>query len=126
MNEKYGPLILRLGLAFVFIWFGINQLISPEGFFGYVPNFLSNQINLIILLNGIFDTIIGLALLIGFKVRIITLIKSVQLTAIIITLGYNDVAIRDIGILFAGISLFFLGPDEWTLDKKKLKASGGI
>ena len=118
MNSKYGPLILRLGLAFVFIWFGINQLISPESFYGVVPSFLASNVDTVVLLNGILDTVIGLALLFGFKIRIVSVIKIVQLTAIIIALGYNPSAIRDVGILLASVALFFLGPDKWTLDKK--------
>ena len=35
--QKYAPLVLRIGLSLVFLWFGISQLVNPESFLGYVP-----------------------------------------------------------------------------------------
>lgn len=35
--KQYAPIVLRIGISLVFLWFGIHQLISPETFLDYVP-----------------------------------------------------------------------------------------
>ena len=39
--KKYSPVILRFGLAIVFLWFGFSQLKNPEPWTGLLPGFLN-------------------------------------------------------------------------------------
>ena len=39
--EKSGPVILRVGLALVFLWFGSSQLFSPTQWTSFLPGFIS-------------------------------------------------------------------------------------
>lgn len=117
-TKRYAPLVLRLGLSLVFLWFGINQLISPDMFFGYVPSWMAINPSTLIFVNGIFETVVGVMLLLGILTRLCAFAFIVHLMVIIIGLGYNDVAIRDVGLLLATLSVFLQGSDAWCLDKK--------
>src|SRR3989338_1083144 len=140
-NKKYSTDMVRIALALVFLWFGINQLINPESFLGYVPQWLyphepqmmhehpfqfmhgipNVQVHAIIMSNGIFETIFGILLLIGFFTRIAAFLLALHLFGISFSLGYNDVAVRDFGLALATISLIFSGAGEISLDKRLRK-----
>ncbi len=138
LNKKeYGFLILRLGLSFLFLWFGITQLVSPESFYGYVPPWMyqhhltmmgpfhvpfvhqmvSNPSPFVIM-NGIFETILGICLLLGLFTRLAAFLLAVHLFFIALSLGYNDVAVRDLALFFATVSLVIMGPDRFSLERK--------
>ncbi len=120
MKKEYAPAIARYGVGIVFFIFGISQLINPENWLGYLPGYILNigisPANLIYA-NGVFDLVIGALLLLGLFVRVVALISSLHLIGIIISLGYNDVAIRDFGLLIVLISIFIHGPDKLCLKK---------
>lgn len=139
-NKKYSTDILRIGISLVFLWFGISQLVNPESFLGYVPEWLYQQepqmmhgfmqfmqrapnfIYAIILLNGIFETIFGALLLIGYFTRIAAFLLALHLFGIAFSLGYNDIAVRDFGLALATASLIFSGAGELSMDSKLKKA----
>ena len=136
--KKYSPAVLRIGISLVFLWFGVNQLIiNPESFIGYLPTFLQDHpdgiphehplqfahslplaAHLIISLNGLFEIIFGTLLLLGFFVRISAGLLAVHLFFIALSLGYNDVAVRDFGLLAATIAVFLNGDDEFAFRRK--------
>lgn len=141
--KEYAPIVIRIGISFVFLWFGISQLISPEYFLGYTPQWISSHsletvhehpfqfmhyiatpsINATIMANGIFETLLGLFLLLGIFTRIASLLLAVHLFFITLSLGYNDIAIRDFGLSIAAFSIFLYGHDKWSLDNKIKKLS---
>ncbi len=136
----YAPPFLRIGLALVFLWFGISQLVNPVSFMGYVPQFLYPHqagmmhehplqmmhdiphptLHALIMGNGLLETVLGLLLLTGLFTRVSALILSLHLFGIMLGLGYNDLAVRDFGLALATLSVFLHGPDAWTLDSKRI------
>ncbi len=139
-NKKYSVVIIRIGLALVLLWFGINQTFDSDSFLGYVPawamphpahmmhfppvHVMHNStinVNAIIMLNGAFETIIGLFLLIGLYTRILAFIAAIHLFIIAFSLGYNDIAVRDFGLALMAVSLVFSGAGSLSLDSKKDK-----
>lgn len=135
--KEYAPIILRVGISLVFLWFGLTQLINPQSFLGYVPDFLIDHplemnhehpfqslhnlpltAHIIIMGNGAFETIFGLLLITGLFTRISSLLLALHLFGIMITLGYNDIAVRDFGLIVATVAIFLNGPDNFSLDKK--------
>ena len=70
------------------------------------------------LINGIFETIFGFLLLIGLYTRTSSLFLAIHLLTITISLGYNDIAIRDLGLTIATFAIFIHGKDKWCLDNK--------
>src|SRR3989338_560307 len=134
--KHLAPLVVRLGLGLVFLWFGFTQLFDGDTFLGYLPDFATKIIPLapltIISLNGAFDAIFGFLLLIGLFTRFTAAIVSLHLLIVALGLGYNDVAVRDLGLMLMTFSVFINGPDQWTVDvrilekmKSSVKGAGG-
>jgi len=120
VKPEYGKIILRLSLAVVFLWFGLNQLFSFSAWEGYVPVFLTSIISakILVMVNGSLELVLGLFLLTGLYVRFSSFVLGIHLFFISLSLGYTALAVRDFGLAFATLAIFFLGPDDWCLDKR--------
>jgi len=96
-------LILRVGLAFVFLYAGIAAFISPDNWVGYVPSFieifLSREVFLQV--HSVIDIALGLWLLSNRKIFYASIVSSVFL------FGMRDIDIlfRDIAILLMAAAL---------------------
>lgn len=119
------PIIVRIGMALVFLWFGWNQIMNPSLWTGYVPGSVASLLNgnstLLVLLNGWFEIVAGAALLVGLQVRLVSLLLGLHLIAISSSLGISAIGVRDIGLSLATLSIFFAGPDRISLDWKFLR-----
>jgi uncharacterized membrane protein YphA (DoxX/SURF4 family) len=114
-KEEIGVYILRLGLAVVFLYFGISQILDqsrwiylvPDRFFiFYIHEVLKSKL---VFINGISDLIIALSLISGIFIRIFSILGFIHLLSItIFSLGFEPSGIRDLGLAFAMLSLFFL------------------
>jgi len=120
MKNINPQIIVRISIAILFLWFGINQIFLPNDFRGYVPEFVltSNFASQMLLINGIFETIFGILLLLGIFVRISSFILSIHLLIITFSLGYNDIAVRDFILTLITFSICIGGADKWCLVKK--------
>ena len=117
----YAPVIVRIGMSLVFLWFGFNQLVDSQSWLGWLPDWayaLPLGPLTLIFLNGLFEVILGGLLLAGLFTRIVAILLSLHLIGIAIAVGYNDVAIRDAGLSLATFSVFLQGPDMLCLDTK--------
>lgn len=117
--KEYGPSLVRYAVGLVFLLIGIDQFIHPLTWAGYFPSSLPFGLTAAkaVFLNGIFDTAIGILLIIGLFTRIVAAIAALHLIGVIYTIGYNEIAIRDLGILIAALSIFFNGADKCCLDR---------
>lgn len=120
-KKDYAMALVRIAMSLVFLWFGLNQLFQPEEFMGYLPGFLLTldfAKNLVVM-NGIFEVVLGSLLLVGLYTRIAALILSLHLFAIAVNLGYNDIAVRDLGLSLTTLAVFLGGNEKWSLDKRR-------
>lgn len=106
--KNYSPLILRLGLGFVFIWFGFSALFTPGLWLGLVPTWTHflGAAKTLVLIHGLIEIIGGLLLCAGFKIRIVSTILFLSLIATISRLTFGPVMVRDLGLTVAMISIF--------------------
>lgn len=111
------PVMVRVAVSLVFLWFGTNQLINPYNFVGYLPGalILNPHAASFVLANGVFEIIAGLLLIIGVWTRWAALLLSVHLLGIALSVGYGETMIRDLGLALATGSVFFRGDDTWCL-----------
>ena len=119
--KRFAPIVLRCALAFVFLWFGANQVFDAPSFVGYVPQWaygLPVSVPTIVLLNGIFELGVGLLLLAGIFTRLCALVLGLHLLGIAVSLGYNEIMVRDVGLGLATLSVALGGADEWCVDRK--------
>jgi uncharacterized membrane protein len=106
MNNK-AKWFIRIGLAFVFIYFGIDKLINPINWLGYIPAWIEAMMPLrqFVLANGVIEIILGLGLLYDKTLRIAANIIVLFLAGVIASLGFDEVTVRDTGLLFMAIAL---------------------
>jgi uncharacterized membrane protein YphA (DoxX/SURF4 family) len=117
------PVVLRLGLAAVYIWFGVSQFANPNMWTSLVPAWASGIFGLssttVVHLNGIFEVIAGALLAFGIGVRLVSGLLFVHLLIIASHLGIGPVGVRDFGLSFATLALFLFGEDEHCLFAKR-------
>jgi len=117
--KTYAPLVLRIGMAAVFLYFGITQLMRPEAFVGWLPpeaNLIPLPATTLVALNGGFETLFGTLLLLGLFRRISALLLGMHLMMITITIGLTDIGVRDFGLAVAAISIALTETDNLSLD----------
>lgn len=128
MNKKYAPVIIRLGLVFVFIWFGLNQLLDQAMWVSLIPAGIVKatgiSAEMFVILNAVFELCMAGLLAFGIQTRIVASLLFVHMFAIIGDLGLTAVGVRDVGLMFALLSVAFQGADEYSLKSEpKLDAS---
>jgi len=111
-------LLVRLGLALVFIWFGIDKFVHPDFWLVQAPKVLQGYGHNFIFLLGLIELVVGLVLL-SKHFRWGAFVASGMLAFIIVVvLGFNDVAVRDLGLLLCALSLLI--PDERHVSSKSV------
>lgn len=107
-KNKLASLILRLGIAFSFIYAAVFAFVNPTNWIGYIPDFLTFGLDKIIFLkiHSVLDLILGLWLLSGRKVFYSSIVSAVVLFGIVIlNFGQMEVVFRDVSILLAAVAL---------------------
>jgi uncharacterized membrane protein YphA (DoxX/SURF4 family) len=121
--QRAAPVVLRIGLAIVFLWFGTDQLMHTAKWVSLIPSWVTGLSHLstttLVHINGAFEIVFGICLLFGFFTRVVTLLLGLHMMHITLTLimgsGITSVSIRDVGLSFAAVTLFLLGPAVQTL-----------
>ncbi len=121
MNKStIGLLLLRIGLGGVFLWFGIDKFVHPAIWANYIPQWFPMLIPMstFILLLGVVETIVGALVLFGLFTKYAAAVSALMLIPIIISLGYNEIGVRDFGLFMLALGLAFLGAGKYSLDAK--------
>ncbi len=117
-----GLLIMRVGLSGVLIWFGAQQLLSPQDWTGYIPEEILDLSHVgaqtWVLINGSAEIALGTLLFLGVFVRVAALIMGLHLVMIAYSLGYTAVAVRDWGLAFALLGLALTGGGMLSAEQK--------
>ncbi len=119
-SENLGKTILRFGIAFVFIWFGVSQLQNQSMWTSYIPENVLSILNTsavnMVLFNGSMEVVLGLCLFVGFYSRVSALILGIHIASITFIIGFNPTGIRDFGITVGTLASFLIGPGKFSLD----------
>ncbi|MEK6939732.1 MAG: hypothetical protein AABX31_03305 [Nanoarchaeota archaeon] len=100
--------MLRTALAVPFLFVAIDATLQPEAWVGFIPFFLRNLFPETLLLgaHAVFDFILAVWLLSGWKIKYAAAFSALNLAAIIIVnLTALDIIFRDVGLLLAAIAL---------------------
>lgn len=111
--------VLRVGLAFAFLYPAIAAWFNPFAWVGYFPPFILTMAfgHDIVLLHifGITEILIALWILFGRRIFIPSFLAALYLVGIILfNLTQMDVIFRDISILAIAIALMFTHTDTHT------------
>lgn len=120
---KYGRygwshLFMSWGVGIVFLWIGINIVMHPGNWLGYVPEHVPLGLSRehALLLNGILDIGVGVLLMMRWWQKLVALIATLHLAGILLFNGIDAVLIRDVGLLGASLALL-----TWPTHYKKHK-----
>lgn len=108
-------LILRLSLAAVFLWFGIDKFFNPAYWLSiWVPNSVVGfgaifhvSANAIVYGIGVGELLVGISLASNMFIDFFALIAVIFLIIISLFYGLNEVLIRDVGIIGGLLALIF-------------------
>ena len=114
---------MRGFLGFVFLWFGISEILNPRYWSGYVPQMAIELLPIPILpfvqAHGAILVFLAVCFLFRFYLRYVGVLALLVLLSIIGGLismnGFDEVVVRDIGLLGLALSIWL---HESTQEKK--------
>lgn len=107
--------IMRIFLAFVFLWFGVSEFVDPQNWVSYMPSFVSSlglEVNFLVVIHGLFLIVISFCLIFKLFLRFasfLAILILLQITfglLVISKFEINEVIIRDIGLLGLAIGVW--------------------
>lgn len=105
-------LVLRFGLAGVYLFFGFSQIFDGVSWVGVVPAWAVSLSHLspamLVLGNGVMEVVLGTLLALGYFVTPVAAILSIHLFVIASGFGFAATGIRDYGLALATAALAFL------------------
>jgi uncharacterized membrane protein YphA (DoxX/SURF4 family) len=110
-NDKLPALLLRIGLAAVFLYATIASLLHPLEWEGFLPSFTHTIINPKIALNllSVYEITLAAWLLSGKYTKYAAAFCALTFLGIIgVSINQFIITFRDVGLLFAALALFFL------------------
>ncbi len=119
--KKYAGLLLRIGLALLFIHFGIKKFtelsINVTTFENlWLVNLIPFSTKFLVLFTGVVEIILACLLLAGFLTKFVALASAGWTFLIFIQLGYPG-GVYDLALSFTSLALFFTGPGKWSLEQ---------
>jgi len=119
--QKFAPIVLRYALTALLLWFGASQVTAPDAWLSWVPLWVPDTFHmsarLIVLLNGGFEVVGGILLLLGIYVRWVALVMALHIFSIAYEVGYNDIGVRDFCLGVACLAISLYGNDAWSLQR---------
>ncbi|HEX8762974.1 MAG TPA: DoxX family membrane protein [Candidatus Saccharimonadales bacterium] len=107
-NTRLPSLLLRLGLATVFIYAAVASFIDPNEWIGYLPSLLTDHVDAKTILPffSVFELTLAAWLLSGVYVRFAGLLAAAALIGIVVfNFSLFAISFRDIGLAFAALAL---------------------
>ncbi|MBI2674345.1 MAG: DoxX family membrane protein [Candidatus Yanofskybacteria bacterium] len=112
---RYSNIFLRLGLAAVFIWFGVDKFLHPEYWLSsWIPQsslLIASRIGIsgmdVVYVSGVFELLVGASVLSNIFIKIFSVLALMFLVAILLTFGISEVIIRDVGLMGGFLALLF-------------------
>ncbi|GEM_PF-4621384 len=134
----YLPLVMRLGLGFVFLWSGLSKLGADTNALGVCTNaaeavslvesftWLPIEPELFVLVQSWLEVALGLMLMLGLWVELAAFVSAVLFLLFFALLDFSYVW-KNVGLLALALATFAAAPDKWRLDIRfKVGGSGKV
>lgn len=110
---KISSWLLRVGIAFSFLYAGISAYIEPINWIGFLPLWLQDNspipADTMLLIFLVFEIILGVWILSGFKTFYASLLSAVVISLITISNPFQFIILfRDVVIFFSSLALAIL------------------
>ena len=114
------PILLRTGVAVVFLIFGIDKFFHVTAWLAYIPPWAAQLIpidlTLFMYIQGVIEAVLGFLLLIGFWSRTVSFLCALHLAGIMVAVGYSEITVRDFGLFMATLALSLREQMKWSID----------
>ncbi len=114
--KEYGPFALRIGVGGIFLFAGIMKLLNPSMVVGMLGNLGFPGPSFWTWLLIIVELVCGAAVLVGFKLKWVTIPLAVVMLVAIVT-SELAIAVNNVVILSGLVSLWLSGAGAWALSK---------
>ena len=108
MNRDKANLVLRIGLAFAFLYPPINALFDPNAWIGYFPPIMRGIVLDMVLLHsfGLIEVVIALWILSGWRIFLPSVGAALMLISIVV-MDFSEfqVVFRDLSIASIAVAL---------------------
>lgn len=107
-NREIISFLLRIGLAFVFIYASVASFLNPNSWVGYVPNFIREVVNpeIFLKIHGVFEMALGIWLVSNKGIKYAGILSILSLMGIIaFNISDMDIIFRDVAILLMAAAL---------------------
>lgn len=114
MKDKkiyFVSILLRLSLSISFFYAAVSSFLNPTNWAGYIPIFLSTNLDagIFLIIFSIYELILGLFLIFDCKTFYLSILSSITIFLIILfNINSLDIVFRDLPILIISITLTFL------------------
>ncbi len=108
-----GTLLVRFAISFIFIVFGVWEILVPVYWAPFIPKFVGEIFNPLFAtrIHGLVLLVLGVLTLIKFRKKIIAPLTSATLLSVVFSVyvfsGFSDLLVRDIVIFLFSLSLLF-------------------
>lgn len=105
---------LTLGLASVFAFFGVDKFLHPIVWIGWIPEWMEGLLwidsGLWLQIIGTFEIFCAVLILVPIHTlrKAGAMLMTLQLIAILPIVGFNDVGVRDFGLLLSTMALWMM------------------
>ena len=109
--QERASLLLRVGLASVWLYAAVAATLAPTDWIGFIPLFVTGIVPAKLALMGfsLLEAVLGGWLLLGWKPRYAALLSALMVAGIFLSnLSALIVTFRDIAIFFAALALAVL------------------
>ena len=114
-SVKLSHTIIRISLSLVFFWFGIDKFFHPLYWLNaWVPPWLVGAATVVhvapstvVYVTGTFEILVGISLASAMFVELFAFLAVLFLVAVSLFHGFNEVLVRDIGLMGALLALVF-------------------
>ncbi len=104
-------LLLRIGIAFTFLYAAIGGFVIPDAWVGFLPSFMTNIIpgSILLPIFSVYEIVLSLWLLSGWRIFYPALLSAATMAGIIFSdFSVFLITFRDVAILFAALALAVL------------------
>ena len=116
---------MRVGLGAVFLTFGLWKISSPVDWIIFTPGWLAGALEGVdsidpygfLRLLGFVEAVLGAQVLLGLFTKAAAALSALGLIGILAHVGFDQIGVRDLGLLGLAISLSLAGGGQWSLDR---------
>lgn len=120
MRDALSVFLLRSGLGGVYLWFGIEKLRNPSAWYAWVPLIIQNRLPIsmdtYLDILGIAEIVLGGLILMGLFMRAACFFIALLIGIMIYFMGFNQVMVRDLGLLAVALALIVSGAKQISVD----------